>query len=67
METEIILQPDYECRIFINANGGITIAQPSSGGDDMVIFTSKNRVNQVIKALQGLKKIATFEPDKDDE
>jgi len=66
MGKEIILQPDYECRIFINANGGITIIQPAQDHDDMVVIASKNRVNQLIKALQEFKKIATFEPDKND-
>jgi len=65
MTTEITLLTEYECRIFINANGGITIIQPGQSHDDMVILTSKSRVNQLIKALQVLKKTATFKPEEE--
>jgi hypothetical protein len=66
MVTEITLLPEYECRIFINANGGITIMQPSQSHDDMIILASRARVNQLIRALQALKKTATFETSEED-
>jgi hypothetical protein len=67
MRTKIKLDAEYECKIFINGRGGITIMQPNPSHDDMVVFSTRNRVNEIIRALQELKKYATFEPEEEEE
>lgn len=64
---KITLPEEYETEVFINSNGGIAITQKGSVGDDIICISSRDRANQLIRALREVLKYADFIPDSEKE
>jgi hypothetical protein len=64
MQTSFEFQPEYATKLFINANGGITITQEEDG--TMVVISSKKRAMELARVIRHLASLATWEPKQED-
>lgn len=65
--TSIVIPEVSKTEIFVNSNEQITIRQPGLDDDNLIILSSKAHARAVSRAINQLLKIATFNPQTEDE
>lgn len=64
MNTKIVIPEVIQTEIYINHIGCIAILQPGEDHDDLIILSCKSQARMLVKAINDLLKIATFEEDE---
>lgn len=67
INTSIVIPEVSKTEIFVNADEQITIRQPGLDDDNLIILSSKAHARAVSRAINQLLKIATFNPQTEDE
>lgn len=66
MQTSFSYQADHATKLFLNANGGITIEQERFDETVILSIGSKKRALEVARAIRNLAALATWEADEDE-